>query len=249
MNEQIEKKTSVPKIRLKEFKEISEEEDYTLLIKSKSNSINQAVDEAIFHPEALDDLMDILIERMPVKKVIEKTTAELEKGITDVQLKQFEDFFNQLKDINYNLEIFNKNIDIIKQFNINIQKPSKIKKKKKIKKMKVLKRDHPTIEKNTIRVLGDELEDDILIFKFIRKKVSSFEKIRAVFLHTKENLYDLWFIIEENDFDLKHIISEIFCEIAESFDSTIFDIAVMTFDDVDFDKLKEESYKTIYIKN
>lgn len=86
-------------------------------------------------------------------------------------------------------------------------------------------------------------------YKSIRDKVSSFEKIEAVFLYSKEDLYDLWFIIEDNDFELKHRISEIFCEIVESYDSIVFDLMVLTNDNVDLDKLKEESYKTIYTKN
>ncbi len=99
------------------------------------------------------------------------------------------------------------------------------------------------------KVFEEFLESNMPIYNSIRNKVSSFEKIKAVFLHSKEDLYDLWFIIEENDFDLKHKISEIFCEIVESYDSLVFDIMVLTIDNIDLDKLKEESYKTIYIKN
>ena len=99
------------------------------------------------------------------------------------------------------------------------------------------------------KVFEEIVESNMPIYNSIRDKVSSFEKIEAVVLHSKEELYDLWFIIEENDFDLKHKISEIFCEIVESYDSLVFDIMILTIDNINLDKLKEESYKTIYIKN
>ena len=99
------------------------------------------------------------------------------------------------------------------------------------------------------KVFEEIVESNMPIYNSIRDKVSSFEKIEAVFLHSKEELYDLWFIIEENNFDLKHKISEIFCEIVESYDSLVFDIMILTNENVDLDELKQESYKTIYIKN
>ncbi|KKM07604.1 hypothetical protein LCGC14_1732290 [marine sediment metagenome] len=99
------------------------------------------------------------------------------------------------------------------------------------------------------KVFEEIVEGNMPIYNSIRDKVSSYEKIKAVFLHSKEELYDLWFIIEENNFDLKHKISEIFCEIVDSYDSLVFDIMVLTNENVDLDELEQESYKTIYIKN
>lgn len=92
------------------------------------------------------------------------------------------------------------------------------------------------------------LENNTPIYSYIRKRVALIDQIKAVFLYSKEDIYDLWFIIKENDFDLKHAISELFCDIVETFNSILFDIMVLTIGDVDFKKLKEESYKTIYIK-
>ena len=109
------------------------------------------------------------------------------------------------------------------------------------------------LEEETIdeffKVFGEIVESNMPIYKLIRDKVSSVEKIEAVFLYSKEELYDLWFIIEDNDFELKHRISEIFCEIVENYDTIVFDLMVLTNENVDLDRIKEESYKTIYIKN
>ena len=102
--------------------------------------------------------------------------------------------------------------------------------------------------KNFIIEFDQLISDNIPVYNYIRKRVSSIEKVRAVFLYTKETLYDLWFIIEENDFNLKHTISEIFCDIVEIFDSILFDIMIQVIDNIDFEKLKNESYKIIYMK-
>lgn len=127
------------------------------------------------------------------------------------------------------------------------------KKDKKIKNFESIKEEMEKYkDQNILRNLIIEsdklLDDNMPVFNYLRKRTSSIEEIKAIFLYTKENLYDLWFIIEKNDFNLKHTISEIFCDIVEIFDSIIFDLMVLTSNDVDIEKLKEESYKTIYIK-
>lgn len=69
-----------------------------------------------------------------------------------------------------------------------------------------------------------------------------------MFLHEKSEVYDLWFIIKEDDFDLELNISEIIGELFERFDTLLFDSLSFTIEEVNLDDLKKESYDTIYIK-
>lgn len=69
-----------------------------------------------------------------------------------------------------------------------------------------------------------------------------------MFLYEKSEVYDLWFITEEDDFDLELDISEIIGELFEIFDTLLFDSLSFIIDEVNLDDLKKESYDIIYIK-
>ncbi|HEC37288.1 hypothetical protein LCGC14_1817140 [marine sediment metagenome] len=87
------------------------------------------------------------------------------------------------------------------------------------------------------------------IYNYIRKRVKIVNKIFAVLLNSKEKSYDLWFIIEENKFQLKHQISGIFCDIAEIFNSIYFDLLILDKNRINFNKIKNECESVIYIKS
>ena len=86
------------------------------------------------------------------------------------------------------------------------------------------------------------------VYNYIRRRIETLENVKAVFLHEKSEVYDLWFITEEDDFNLELNISEIIGELFESFDTLLFDSLSFTVDEVNLDDLKKESYDIIYIK-
>ncbi len=86
------------------------------------------------------------------------------------------------------------------------------------------------------------------IHNYIRRRVEPLESIKAVFLHEKSEVYDLWFIIEEDDFNLELNISQIIGELFEIFDTILFDSLSFTINEVNLDELKKESYGIIYLK-
>ena len=96
----------------------------------------------------------------------------------------------------------------------------------------------------------ENLEENLKVSleKEIRKRPILKKGLNYVFLYSKELTYDLCFIIEENDFDLKRTISELFCDIVENFDSILFDITILILDEIDVEKLKSESYSQLFPK-
>ena len=94
----------------------------------------------------------------------------------------------------------------------------------------------------------ENLEENlkVLLEKEIRKKPILKKGLNYAFLYSKEPIYDLWFIIKNNDFDLKHAISELYCVIVEIFESIVFDIMILTLDENDLEKLKSESYSQLF---
>lgn len=105
-----------------------------------------------------------------------------------------------------------------------------------------------TILDSFLTVFRQIVNDINPVHNYIRSQVKSLENIKAVFLHEKSEVYDLWFIIEEDDFDLELNISEIIGELFERFDTLLFDSLSFTIDEVNLDDLKKESYDIIYIK-
>lgn len=92
------------------------------------------------------------------------------------------------------------------------------------------------------------IEVNTPLFNYIRKRAAQFEQIKAIFLYSKEDIYDLWFIIEKNDFKTKSLVSKLFCDIIDIFDSILFDLMILSKDHRDLEELAQESYKTIYFK-
>lgn len=81
--------------------------------------------------------------------------------------------------------------------------------------------------------------------KGIIKDPSLKKGIKYVFLYSKELAYDLWFILKDNDFILKHAISELFCNIVDQY-QTAFDIMVLTLDEIDLKKIKAEAFCQLF---
>lgn len=99
-------------------------------------------------------------------------------------------------------------------------------------------------EINGILIENLEANLKVLLEKGIRKRPILKKGLNYVFLYAKD---DLCFIIEENDFDLKHAISELSCIIIENFfDSIVFDITILILDEIDLEKLKAESYSQLF---
>ena len=70
--------------------------------------------------------------------------------------------------------------------------------------------------------------------------------INCVFLYSKEPAYDLWFVTKDNDFVLKHAISELFCNIVDLFEATVFDIMILTLDEIDIKRVKTEAFCQLF---
>lgn len=86
------------------------------------------------------------------------------------------------------------------------------------------------------------------IYNYIRKRVQTYDKIKAVFLHDKEDVFDLWFVSEERNLSLELAISELIGDLYDIFDTILFDSLSFTIDEVDLEQLKQESYDIIYLK-
>ena len=78
MSEQIGKEISIPKTRLKRFKEIFGKDD-EFVINPEISEIDRTIMEIAEHPGGAEELANLLIEIIPFKKLMEKTGIDLEK--------------------------------------------------------------------------------------------------------------------------------------------------------------------------
>lgn len=144
MNEQVEKKISVPKIRLKRFKEISTE-DYNLSIDPEINLIDNTIMEIAQHPEQAKELFNLIADSISVEKLMRKTGIDLkkEKELSEERNKEVLELFKKQIEIYEELakviSDLNNNIEIIEIFNNKFQEMKKD--SKKLKKKKKEKRD------------------------------------------------------------------------------------------------------------
>lgn len=105
------------------------------------------------------------------------------------------------------------------------------------------------ISNNYINVFKQAINFIQPIYNYIRKEVKSFEKILAVFLHQKVNeIYDLWFIIEEDDFNLEMSISKIIGDLIEIFDPILFDSLSFTKNEIDIENFIMDDYEVIFLR-
>ncbi len=86
------------------------------------------------------------------------------------------------------------------------------------------------------------------IKNFIKIKVEKEDKILAVLLHSKTSVYDLWFIMEEEDCDEEENISIILGELYDLFEDQLFDVLSFSIDEVDLNSLIKESYAVLYLR-
>lgn len=132
------------------------------------NKFEEEIQQVALHPESFENLMNIIAEKIPYKKIFKKATTRLESEIKEEDLEAFTDFYTSIKELNQNIVRINSNIEKTKLLSDIILDPSK----------------------NTVDVLWDELEyfmkgdKDYKIEKIERDKITIKALRREAFLNT-----------------------------------------------------------------
>lgn len=155
------------------------------------------------------------------------------------QYKKLAEELNQFdkkikKKIGFNLEII---ADSINSFNENCEKMGDL---------NVLLNEFSGNQKQ--RNTKVEVKNDKPIYNYIKKRVEPKKGIKAVFLHEKNEICDIWFILEDEDFSLELLISELIGDLFDIFDEILFDSLSFTSDEINIEDLKKESYDIIFLR-
>lgn len=75
------------------------------------------------------------------------------------------------------------------------------------------------------------------------------DKISLVLTIKRENIHDIWFVIEEMDPDLEFQITGFFCDLWDEFDELDLDILTLPTEDFDLEEKLEEGFQLLYVKS